>query len=113
MISGALRDVIVLEEPETHSNELGEKVVRYRDFTGRAGPTHRAMVRQISGAESARRGGVATGAGFEVSTRMIPGLSNTLRIRWKNRDNRILYISSIVEEGVTVRSLRITCEEQQ
>jgi hypothetical protein len=35
-----------------------------------------------------------------------------MRLRWKSRGDRLLYVSSIVEEGISVRSLRMTCEER-
>ena len=112
MISSTLRDVVVIEEPVEVSNDLGEKELRWRELRSPAGSTHRAAIRQTSGAESAQRGGVAAYASFEVRTRTIPGLENTMRLRWKSRGNRLLYVAAIVEEGISVRSLRLTCEER-
>ena len=112
MISSSLRDVVVIEEPLEVKNDLGEKELRWRELRGPSGSTVRASVRQTSGAESAQRGGVSTYAAYEVRTRTIPGLDNTMRLRWKSRGDRLLYVSSIVEEGISVRSLRMTCEER-
>lgn len=112
MIAGSLREVVVVEEPVEVENDLGEKELHWRALKAPAGHTHRADIRQTSGAESAQRGGVATYAAFEVRTRLIPGLTNAMRLRWKSRDNRILYVRAIVEEGVSVKSLRIECEER-
>jgi head-tail adaptor len=112
MISGSLREVVVVEEPVEVANDLGEKELLWRSFRGATGDTYRAAVRQTSGAESSQRGGVATYAAFEVRTRPIPGLANTMRLRWKSRGDRVLYVQSIVEEGTVVKSLRIDCEER-
>ena len=112
MISSSLRDVVVIESPVEIENDTGEVETVYREFRGPIGSTHRANIRQTSASEAASRGGISSNAGFSVEMRPVPGLAPTMRLRWKSRDDRLLYISGILENGVSVRWLSLTCEER-
>jgi hypothetical protein len=46
-----------------------------------------------------------------VRTRYLPGLAGGMRLRWKSRGDRLLYISAVVEQG-NRDELELTVEEQ-
>lgn len=104
--AGTLRETVVIEQETDTRNNLGESTATWSTFASR-----RASVESVSYAEQERRrqvGGVGT---FVVRCHYVEGLTGKMRIRWASRGDRILYISSVVENGHRDEH-ELTCEEQ-
>lgn len=93
--AGTLREVLVIEQAEEHRNELGETVqTSWREVARR-----RASVEQMSNAETQQLGQTSGTSSFIVRMRFCPILQGGMRLRWENRENRLLFVSSVVEKG--------------
>lgn len=93
--AGLLREVVVIEKAEEHRNDVGETVqTSWHEVVRR-----RANIEQLSGSEQVQMGQTAGSSGFTVRMRYCSALKGGMRLRWENRQNRILYISSIVEKN--------------
>jgi head-tail adaptor len=91
--AGTLREVIVIEHAIEHRNELGEVAqVTWRELARR-----RASVEQQLGSEAQQMHQTGARAAFQVRTRYVPGMTTGMRIRWESCEDRLLYISGVVE----------------
>ena len=106
--AGVLREVVVIEKAEEHRNELGETVQTSWHEVAR----RRANIEPIAYSEIQRQGQTAGTATHTVRMRFLPQLAGGMRLRWENRENRLLYVSSVVEKGRREEQ-EVTCEERQ
>jgi head-tail adaptor len=106
MRAGPLREVVVIEEPIETRNAFGESVQSWRRFA-----TRRASVEAVSYSETVRRQQTGGELSHTVRLRYVPGILGSMRIRWASRDDRILYISGIVERGHR-QEHELQCEER-
>lgn len=106
LAAGLLREVVRIETPTETRNEMGESVLTWSTFT-----TRRAYVEPISSFELERRGQVGGMTSYTVRLRYVPGLTTAMRLVWTSRENRVLYVSSIIESGHREEH-ELTCEEQ-
>lgn len=94
--AGVLREVVVIEQAEEHRNELGETVQTSWHEVAR----RRASIEPVAYSEAQneinRTGAVYS---FVVRMRFFADLRGGMRLRWENRGNRLLYVSSVVERG--------------
>jgi SPP1 family predicted phage head-tail adaptor len=93
--AGILRERVVIEAPTEERNSLGESVQTWDEFA-----TRWASIESISYLEQSRRGQIGGSISHTVRLRYVPGLTGQMRLRWASRDDRLLYISSVVERGV-------------
>ena len=100
------REVGVIEYPAETRNALGETLQTWTTFA-----RVRAFVREASYSEQERRQQVGGTISHTVMLRYVPGVTGKMRFRWESRDNRLLYISSVVERGFR-DELELGCEEQ-
>jgi head-tail adaptor len=106
MRSGPLREIVVVEAPVDSTNDFGETFQTWERFAVR-----RASVEASSYAESVRRQQTGGELSHTVRMRYLPGLRGSMRLRWQSRENRILFISGIVERGHR-QEHELTCEER-
>lgn len=92
--AGILRERFAIEAPTETRNELGESVQTW-DEVGRVWGSYEAL----SYVEQARRGQIGGSIAATVRIRFFPGLAGNMRLRWISRDDRLLYVSAIVERG--------------
>lgn len=103
---GLLRETVRIEAPEETRNSLGESVQTWNTFAER-----RAYIEPLSYLEQSRRQQIGGSVSHSVRIRYTPGLTGQMRLVWLNRENRVLYISSVVEKG-NREEHELTCEEQ-
>jgi SPP1 family predicted phage head-tail adaptor len=106
MRAGPLREVVVIEAPREEQNSLGESVQTWHRFAVR-----RASVEAVSYAESTRRQQTGGELSHTVRLRYVEGIRGSMRLRWQSREDRILYISGIVERGHR-QEHELQCEER-
>jgi len=93
--AGALREVVVIETPHHERNEVGEAVQTLWGEMAR----RRASIEQVSASEQQQLGQTGSTRTFTVRMRYCDGLREGSRLRWVTRENRLLYVSSVVERG--------------
>ena len=101
-----MREVVVIEAPREEQNALGESVQTWHKFTVR-----RASVEAVSYSEATRRQQTGGELSHTVRMRYVDGIRGSMRLRWQSRDDRILYISGIVERGHR-QEHELQCEER-
>lgn len=104
--AGLLRETVRVEYPQETRNSLGESVQTWHPFAN-----VRAYVEPLSYSEQSRRQQIGGTASHLVRIRHLAGLTGQMRLVWTSRDNRVLYISSVVERGHRDEH-ELTCEEQ-
>lgn len=100
------RESGVIEYPTETRNSLGETIQTWTKLAN-----VRASVREASYSEQQRRQQVGGTISHTVLLRYVPGVTGKMRFRWASRGNRLLYISSVVEQGFR-DELELGCEEQ-
>jgi SPP1 family predicted phage head-tail adaptor len=93
--AGALREVLIIEVPHQERNEVGEEVQTHWVEMAR----RRASVEQVSASEQQQLGQTGSTRTFTVRMRYCDGIREGCRLRWVTRENRLLYVSSVVERG--------------
>jgi head-tail adaptor len=104
--AGLLRETFAIEAPTETRNALGESVQEWNEIGRRRG-----SYEALSYSEQDRRGQIGGTVSATVRIRFYPGLTGQHRLRWVSRDNRLLYISSVVERGHREEH-ELTVEEQ-
>lgn len=106
--AGLMRDVLVLEQPEEHRNEIGETVQVAWHPVCRL----RAKVEQSSYIESQNIVNQTAGSvSYVVNVRYCEDIKAGMRLRWESRRNKLLYVSGVYERGYRVE-MEVTCEER-
>lgn len=104
--AGILREKFVIEAPAETRNLVGESVQTWSTIGERLGSYEaQAYIEQD------RRGQIGGSVTATVRIRYFPGLTGGHRLRWVSRDNRLLFISSVVERG-NREEHELTVEEQ-
>lgn len=104
--AGLLRETFAIEEPTETRNEFGESVQTWSEVGRRRG-----AYEAIGYFEQERRGQIGGTTSATVRIQYFPGLTGRHRLKWLTRDNRLLYISSVVERGARDEH-ELTVEEQ-
>jgi SPP1 family predicted phage head-tail adaptor len=104
--AGVLREVVIIERPVEVRNAVGESVQEWTEHA-----RCRAGVEEVGYYESQRMNQVGGSVSHVVRIRFCPGISGAMRVRWVSRDNRMLYISGVVERGRREEH-ELTCEER-
>lgn len=104
--SGPYREVFAIERPVRSRNAAGGTVETWEEVARVYG-----SYQAITYSEQARRGQVGGGLQATVYIRYRNDVAGDMRLRWLSRNNRTLYISSIVEQG-NREDLELTTEEQ-
>jgi hypothetical protein len=104
--AGTLREVFVVERPVRSRNAAGGTVETWEMVA-----TIFGSYEAISYTEQARRGQIGGGISATVYTRYRSGITGEMRLRWPARNDRLLYISSVVEQG-NREDLELSVEEQ-
>jgi len=104
--AGSLRETVVIEKQSETRNAFGEATSSWSTHA-----TRRAAVESISYSETQQQNRVGGSAKWVVTCHYVEGVSGKMRIRWKSRGDRYLYISSVVELG-TRQEHELTCEEK-
>lgn len=107
--AGLLREVFVLERRQTATrNAVGEVVDSTNwDTVGTVYGNYQALAY----VETEQRAKVAGSISAIVRVRYRPDIAGGMRLRWKSRGDRVLYISAVVEQG-NRDELELTVEEQ-
>lgn len=106
--SGLLREVVVIEEAVTTRNDVGEMVQsQWREVCRR-----RAAISQQSGDESQQMHQANATATYEVRMHYTPQVRTGMRLRWESRQDRLLYVSSVLEVGNRAEH-RLYAEERE
>lgn len=103
--AGRYREVFTVEEAQRSRNEAGGTVETWRAI-GRVYGSYEA----VTYSEQARRGQIGAGLQATVYCRFRPDIVGGMRLRW--RGERLLYISSVVEQPGG-DDLELTVEEQR
>jgi head-tail adaptor len=107
--AGLLRELFVVERrPTATRNEVGEVVA---DGAWETVATLYGSYEAQAYLEVEQRAKMAGSIQALVRTRYHAGVGGGMRLRWKSRGNRLLYISAVVERG-NREELEITVEEQ-
>lgn len=104
--AGRYREVFVVERPVRSRNAAGGTVETWESVC-----TIFGSYEATSYSEQARRGQIGGGISATVYTRYRDGISGDMRLRWLARNDRLLYISAIVEQG-NREDLELSVEEQ-
>lgn len=104
--AGILRELFAIEEPTEERNELGESVMTWDEVGRRLGSYDATTYAEID-----RRNQIGGNVTALVRMHYFPGLTGRHRLRWISRDDRILYISAVVERD-NRREHEVTVEEQ-
>ena len=104
--AGLLREKFAIEEPTETRNELGESVQEWSEVGQRFG-----SYEAVAYVEQERRNQIGGSTSATVRIHYFPGLTGRHRLRWLTRDDRLLYISAVVERG-TRDEHELTVEEQ-
>lgn len=104
--AGTLRELVIVETQTETRNTLGETSSTWSTFA-----TRRASVEAVSYSESQRQNRIGAAATYTVRCRYVEGITGKMRIRWASRADKLLYVSSVVEQGHR-ESHELTCEEQ-
>jgi head-tail adaptor len=103
---GILRDLFAIEEPTETRNSLGEVEKTWTEVGRRLGAYEATTYAEIE-----RRGQIGGNVTATVRMHYFPGLTGRHRLKWLSRDNRVLYISAVVERDHR-REHEVTVEEQ-
>ena len=106
MDPGALREVVVIEAAHEAQNEVGEMVITWEPWR-----RVRASVANVGFYQSLRAQQMSADVTHIITIHYCDGLVGSMRLRWESRDNRLLYISSITEQGIR-QWHEITAEER-
>ena len=104
--SGRMRELFAIESPTETRNAVGELVQEWEEV-GQTFGSYEAL----SYNEQARRGQVGGTTSATVMIRYYPGLEANWRLRWVSRDDRLLYISGVIEQGFR-EAMELSVEEQ-
>lgn len=104
--SGRMREVFVVEYPVRSRNEAGGTVETWTTLASVYGSYEATTY-----SEQARRGQIGGGIQATVMIRYRDDVTGEMRLRWPSRGDRLLYISSVVEQG-NREDLELTVEEQ-
>lgn len=104
--AGILREKFAIETPVETRNAVGESILSWQEVGLRLGSYEANAYIEID-----RRSQVGGSVSATVRMRYFPGLTGKHRLRWISRDNRLLYISSVVERG-SREEHELTVEEQ-
>lgn len=104
--AGTLRERFAIEEPTETRNSLGESVQTWSEVGQRLGSYEATTY-----AEADRRGQMTGTVSAVVRMHYFPGLTGRHRLRWLSRDDRVLYISAVIERN-NRREHELTVEEQ-
>jgi head-tail adaptor len=104
--AGILREKFAIETPVETRNAVGESIIAWQEVGTRLGSYEANAYIELD-----RRGQVGGSVSATVRMRYFPGLTGKHRLRWVSRDNRLLYISSVVERG-NREEHELTVEEQ-
>ena len=104
--AGAYREVFAVESPTRTRNAAGGTVETWSEVC-RVYGSYEATSYQ----EQARRGQIGGGLSATVYTRYRDDITGDMRLRWVSRNDRVLYISAVVEQG-NREDLELTVEEQ-
>lgn len=104
--AGAYREVFAIEAPVRTRNAAGGTVEAWSEVARVYG-----SYEATSYSEQARRGQIGGGLQATVYIRYRDDITGDMRLRWVSRGDRILYVSSIVEQG-NREDLELTVEEQ-
>jgi SPP1 family predicted phage head-tail adaptor len=104
--AGTYREVFAVEAPTRTRNAAGGTVETWSEVCRVYG-----SYEAISYSEQARRGQIGGGLSATVYTRYRNDITGEMRLRWVSRNDRILYISAVVEQG-NREDLELTVEEQ-
>jgi head-tail adaptor len=107
--AGLLREVFVVERRQTATRNTVGEVVDSTNWDTVA--TIYGSYQALAYIETEQRAKVAGSISAVVRTRYLPGLAGGMRLRWKSRGDRLLYISAVVEQG-NRDELELTVEEQ-
>ena len=103
---GLLREVVVIEEPHETQNATGEMVIEWRPWR-----RVRAAIENIGYFTTIRAQQAAGEVSHLVRVHYLDGVRGGMRIRWESRNDRLLYISSVVERG-NREEHELSCEER-
>lgn len=104
--AGTYREVFVIEKPVRTRNAAGGSVETWQTVQQVYG-----SYEAVSYSEQSRRGQIGGGIQATVYCRYVEGITGEMRLRWITRGSRLLYISSVVEQG-SADDLEITVEEK-
>jgi len=104
--AGTYREIFAVEAPARSRNAAGGTVETWSEVCRVYG-----SYQAISYSEQARRGQIGGGLSATVYVRYRDVITGEMRLRWLSRNNRLLYISSVVEQG-NREDLELTVEEQ-
>lgn len=104
--AGQLRETVVIEKQTETRNAFGEATSIWSTHA-----TRRASVEAISYSETQKQNRIGGAAVWVVRCHFVDGITGKMRVRWKSRENRYLYISSVVEVGPREEH-ELTCDEK-
>lgn len=104
--AGTLRDLFAIEEPTEERNELGESVQTWSEVGRRLGAYEATTYAELD-----RRGQIGGTVSATVRMHYFPGLTGRHRLKWLSRNDRLLYISAVIERN-NRREHELTVEEQ-
>lgn len=104
--AGTYREVFAVEAPSRSRNAAGGTVETWSEIARIYGSYSADTY-----SEQSRRGQIGGGLTATVYTRWRDDITGEMRLRWVSRDGRVLYISSVVEQG-NREDLELTVEEQ-
>ena len=94
MQAGELNERFSIEQASETRNTLGETVQTWTEAGKRWG-----SYEAVSYTEQLDRDQIGGTVSAVVRIRYFEGLTGKHRLKWLSRDNRILYISSVIEKG--------------
>lgn len=104
MRSGSLRHVVTLQAPAYRTNSAGDSVIwRWEDVA-----VLRASVRHLTSNEADRFARLQTVVTHNVTLRYLPGVNDTMRLKW---GDKILSIAEIGLDPTARRTLNLKCTE--
>lgn len=104
--SGILRELFAIEYPTETRNALGESTTAWTEAARVYGSYEATTYSEL-----ARRGQIGGTTQATVRIRYRSDLGGNWRLRWVNRGGRLLYISSIVEQGAR-EEMELTVDEE-
>lgn len=104
--AGTLRDLFAIEEPTETRNDLGESVQEWNEIGRRLGAYEASTYSEVD-----QGGGVNGTVSAIVRMHFFPGLTGKHRLRWLSRDDRLLYVSAVIERN-NRREHEVTVEER-
>lgn len=104
--AGTLRDLFAIESPTETRNDLGESVQTWSEVGRRLGAYEASTYSEVDQA-----GGVSGTVSATVRMHYFPGLTGKHRLKWLSRDNRILYVSAVIERN-NRREHEVSVEER-